>query len=125
MGAKRGGNRLAHRRRITKTHVGNLASAADVGRSRAPGRRRPGPLYFRRATHPRERTLGNAWSVCHTLGRSWPRLLLHRADLVEHVAWVLSHAAVRHSGHVVDGPPGLAPPGIGQLTRRRRVSRLN
>jgi len=36
MGAKRGGDRLAHRRRITKTHVGNLASAADVGGARAP-----------------------------------------------------------------------------------------
>ena len=62
-------------------------------------------LYFLVASFTRLRSthFGNSWSARHSLGRPWPRLLLHRADLAQHAARLLPHAAVHHPGDVGDG----------------------
>jgi len=76
-------------------------------------------LYFRAIdTTYQEQSLGNAWAAGHTLGRHRARVLLYRLDLAEHVARLLSHAAVHHSRYMVDGQTRREAERYAVLTRR-------
>src|SRR5215208_718323 len=96
MRAERIANRRIDRRRSKRAHLDNIVVGhwnASLGPTILPAF---GNTF-------QERSLGNSWATWHALGRSRPRLLLYRPHLAEYAAGIFPHAALHHSGHVVDG----------------------